>query len=299
MQRRTWRAVFASLLSLAATAVLGQQLWWGELLSTFSPGFVVGLLLVARLGRGPGRYAAVGAGVGLAAYTLASTPPAADRGIESDLSIVFWNAAVANKTMDEGLAVLQEIDADIVVVAELDARWDATLAALGAAYTWRHLATRPGPDGLGVWSKYPLHGLREVHPVAGWARPAILAQVDHPAGRFNLVAVHPTAPLGAERQRRFDGVADALHGLEGPAVVVGDMNRAPWMFRLRRLALRERLRLASGLAPTWPRQTSPLGLPLDQVLVSPNIGVTSFERLGFAGSDHRPVVAILDLPEAR
>lgn len=276
-------------------AVLAEARWWGALLMALAPGLALALVLWAPFGRGRARVLAAGAGLALAAYLLALLPPTAVPGTETDCTLVFWNAAVANGSKSAGAAQLLRLDADIVVLAELSPAWAAALTGLDERYPWRVLAPRDGPDGMAIWSRFPLEDARQVQPDPTWPRPVLFTRVQHPAGAFDLVAVHPTAPMGPARQARFDAVDDALRGLGRRVVVVGDMNRAPWMHRLRRLATREGLRRAGSLGPTWPRQTAPLGLPLDQVLVSPEIGVRGFERAPFWGSDHRPVVAQLDL----
>ncbi len=295
MLKHLWKLGLGLLAVLATVAALAEALWWGALLMALTPGLALALMVIAPLCQGRGRGFAAGLGIVLTAYIIVRLPPRAARGTETDCTIVFWNAAVANESLSAGAGRLLSLNADIVVLAEVSPVWAAELTALDESYQWQLVAPREGPDGMGIWSRFPLRDAREVHPDATWQRPVLFTKVAHPAGDFDLVAVHPTAPIGPARQVRFDAVDEALHGLGRRVVVVGDMNRTPWMHRLRRLAKREDLRLAGSLGPTWPRQISPFGLPLDQILVSPVIAVREFERAPFWGSDHRPVVAQLDL----
>lgn len=295
MLNTNWKLGLVLLTAVAVIAVLAEALWWGALLMTLSPMLAIALISLAPFGHGRARGLAAGLGLALAAYVVVQLPPRAARGIETDCTIVFWNAAVANESMRAGADRLLSLDADIVVLAEFSPAWATELAALDDSYQWRFVAPREGPDGMAIWSRFPLIEPRAVQPDTTWQRPVLFTKVEHPAGDFDLVAVHPTAPIGPARQVRFDAVDGALHDLGSRVVVVGDMNRTPWMRGLRRLAKREDLRLAGSLGPTWPRQISPLGLPLDQILVSPVIAVREFDRLPFWGSDHRPVVAQLDL----
>ncbi len=85
----------------------------------------------------------------------------------------------------------------------------------------------------------------------------------------------------------------------GKAVVFGDLNTTPWSPHFGRLLAEGRLVRAHprwGVVPTWMVDHPWVALPLDHVLVSPEIGVTSVEVGPDLGSDHRPVWADLVVP---
>ena len=75
-------------------------------------------------------------------------------------------------------------------------------------------------------------------------------------------------------------------------MVVGDLNCTPWSPHFRRLLRDAGLRDVArgrGLEPTWYPTSLPLGIPIDHVLVSDEIGVANRELGSDLGSDHRPV----------
>lgn len=120
-------------------------------------------------------------------------------------------------------------------------------------------------------------------------------------GTVQLFAVHPCNPYcggnrwaseHAEVRRRISP------SLGGPAVVAGDFNAVDDQGPLQRLrsdGLRSGADLTgAGWMPTYPadRAFPPL-LPIDHVLVSPRLTVTSIRSFAVTGSDHRGLLATI------
>ena len=128
--------------------------------------------------------------------------------------------------------------------------------------------------------------------------PTVFAQVRLDGRMLNVIATHPMPPgealLAQERNRQLDWLAGEIAGLNGPVLLAGDLNAAPWSPVFRRF---ERI---SGLAdsargrsihPTWPADIPLLWIPIDHLLHSPELAVRSY-RVGTAiRSDHLPVIA--------
>jgi endonuclease/exonuclease/phosphatase (EEP) superfamily protein YafD len=88
-------------------------------------------------------------------------------------------------------------------------------------------------------------------------------------------------------------IAQYISGIQGARILAGDLNVTSWspFFKdwLRESGLHDS-RLGFGVQATWPT-TSPLFLiPLDHVLVSPDIQVMQRQVGADVGSDHRPVL---------
>ena len=124
---------------------------------------------------------------------------------------------------------------------------------------------------------------------------------------LRMFGVHPPPPVtksyAAMRADYFSIVKERAEDAESSIVVVGDFNAAAWSPIYQDLAAKMDLRSAAhgyGLDLTWkPFSVVPfLGLPIDHVLVSPEIEVVDFSVGDAAGSDHRPLSAELKLPES-
>ena len=78
-----------------------------------------------------------------------------------------------------------------------------------------------------------------------------------------------------------------------PTVVAGDLNSTMWNagYRpLREIARLHNARAGHGIGPTWPA-ISTLGVPIDHILATPDVGLRGFRVLRSVGSDHRPIAA--------
>lgn len=127
---------------------------------------------------------------------------------------------------------------------------------------------------------------------------------------LTLVGLHAFAPMTrrdmAHRDRAIRLAAGAARNASGPSVMLGDMNATPWSPILREVT-------RSGLgdsgrgrvtAATWSRRVVPpalarlpfVGLPIDHVFVSPEIGIAARRTGPFIGSDHRPLLVRLSVP---
>jgi endonuclease/exonuclease/phosphatase (EEP) superfamily protein YafD len=111
--------------------------------------------------------------------------------------------------------------------------------------------------------------------------------------------MHPMPPITPRYHRaRNQQLRIAVRESE-PArragVLLGDLNATPWSSGLAGLA-DEGFRRATGLSPTWPAVLGGLlGIPIDQVLVTPHWSVTTSGIGPQMGSDHFPVWARLSL----
>lgn len=117
--------------------------------------------------------------------------------------------------------------------------------------------------------------------------------------RVNLVAVHLTKPY-------FDNFSNVearvlsshLRRLEGPVVVAGDFNAAPWSRTLTRLARESDLLTGNAYPGTWPTELGDFGVPIDTVFTRAPAVITSIEGLPDPlGSNHRGIVAQITLVE--
>ena len=106
------------------------------------------------------------------------------------------------------------------------------------------------------------------------------------------------AAMTARQQGEFTHLSNGLATMDGPLLLVGDLNSTPWSYTLRRFARDNGLtRDARGLA-TYPRKwhfdtwrSLPAFLPLDHVMSRGGAVVTAIHTGPESGSDHLPVIA--------
>lgn len=95
------------------------------------------------------------------------------------------------------------------------------------------------------------------------------------------------------------GINTILGKIEGPLVLGGDFNAAPWTEPVALLAKRQQLIPGPSMPATWPVRLGPFGVPIDNVFTRGNARVLRLEAGDNLGSNHRPLraeVAIYPAP---
>ncbi len=206
-------------------------------------------------------------------------------------NVLIWNERAA-ALADELLAR----DADVVFTFESGGLW-SELDRLRERYPHKLGCDTEAVCDTMILSKTALAGT--VGSLSDFSRGRLIVAESTIAGHdVNLVAVHMTKPyfdLAAEGESR--ALRRVLAGLEGPVVVAGDFNAAPWSGNLRRLMRDAALMPAPWHPATWPADLGPLGVPIDNVFTRAPALVETIEAIPDPlGSNHRGLEAVIRLP---
>ncbi|MFG2838958.1 endonuclease/exonuclease/phosphatase family protein [Streptomyces zaomyceticus] len=188
----------------------------------------------------------------------------------------------------------------LVFVSECDRACRDTLVTAFAT-DLPHYATVDGEGSVGsiLLSAYPLRDWRMIPAAMGM--PGATADIAGVAVRLQLA--HPLPPLPGQVhlwKRELGGIEDFAAADPGPTLIAGDFNASQDHAAFRAILDAGRLQDASRQAgssrtPTWPMEGPlPPYVQIDHVLVS-DFTVRGVRFLDIAGSDHRAVLADLDL----
>jgi endonuclease/exonuclease/phosphatase family metal-dependent hydrolase len=150
------------------------------------------------------------------------------------------------------------------------------------------------PDGSG--SELAGVRYRDVEPGMREGRCALVSVIETAQGSINALSTHLTYIGSTQRRRQAEAIAAIVSELDGPLVLLGDLNAPIHAGEL--AILRESLTdafLAVGVPPVDDRRLSCGDAAIDHVLVR-NLIPVSCRVATEAGdaSDHWPVVAILE-----
>jgi endonuclease/exonuclease/phosphatase (EEP) superfamily protein YafD len=203
---------------------------------------------------------------------------------------------------DAMLAALRGANPDVLLLLEYTPEWRRKFTAgLWNEYPHRIEDDQPGYAGICLASRLPLES-PEVIGVAGGS-PVIRARMRIAERSITLLGVHPPPPMRPELYELWRASFDEWPGLlagatTGPhdTILAGDLNCTPFARAFTALCRRTGLRDSArgfGLVNTWHVADSPLGLPLDHVLVSGGLRVEQRIVGNAPGSDHRRVMVRL------
>lgn len=287
------------------TGFLAEQWWVFELTSNLRLHLALTLLGGAAALLGLRAFAMAQLALGAAAVNLVAiafvlapsspTPPSAEVGAAS-LEVTFFNTKIVHADMDRTIEVLEARDDDVVILSGGTPQWverlrmsDLDLEVVLGPHTHDRLelialTADPGAEVA-------------VHQLGEERRDVfveVTAQLD--GQQVHVLGTHVVSPLTPERAGRRDAMLEWVPGwvaaVDGPAVVVGDLNATPWSPTFRGVLDRAGLvdsQRGHGLQPSYPASLRWLGITIDHVLHTPDLTAVDRELGPSLGSDHRMV----------
>lgn len=221
-------------------------------------------------------------------------------GADSDLTVLWFNVFSKNMTSPEALErAIRDSGADLAIFTETESL-QHVLDRLRDIYP--HYAG-PAPftvfePSLMILSKRPIDLLEPMGDLpVGPGRTAHF-RVGHPGEQVEVVAVHLGKPWYLGQSGAEEHVLNRLvkRSWDGPLLVVGDFNAAPWSKRIREVQRRRGLAHAPLPVATWPTEFGKYGIPIDNVFLRGPVGLVSLAPWGAGlGSNHTGLIAEIDL----
>lgn len=217
--------------------------------------------------------------------------------------VLLANILKRNQSYERVRGLIRSHDPDFVALIEVSQTWMHELECLRSEYPFSKSAPRTDDYGLALFSRHPIKQA-EIQYFGDTDRPTIVAQLDLAGKSILLVIPHPSPPKSQHdailRNRQLSEIAKYIANHNGPKFLIGDLNITPWSPYFRDLLDQGRLlesRKGFGLQPTWPTTIPVLYIPIDHILVSPEIQVHNHQLGPRIGSDHRPVIVDFSVRE--
>jgi endonuclease/exonuclease/phosphatase (EEP) superfamily protein YafD len=247
--------------------------------------------------------------------TMVEYSEKAKQEIENDTTVkklLLMNVLSSNTNYEEARKLIKNVDADFVVIIELNKKWENELKTLNQDYSYQFMEVREDNFGMGIYSKIKD---TDVFPI--YSKPTINSQlisddteiegefVGLEATCFNrdlrLVIIHPIPPINlkAYNQRNSDIAffsKRAKKFSDKKFLLVGDLNCSPFSADYKKFLKTSGLKDSQenyGFQPTW-NSAFPflMQTQLDHVWHSEDIEVLHRQTLPIAGSDHKAVLVV-------
>ena len=298
-----------ALAALTVAAFFGRWVWWLDVLANFRAQYVValaifGLVIMMSKWRKTG-YAVLAVALAnlIVVLPLYVGAPADARAEAATIRVMSFNLLSTNEEYSEVIEYIETIDPDLVLLHEASRPWEVAIETSGLDYE----VIKPRSDDLfGTLVLVRGEGVTAISHGFAAAAPRAVSLEYTPAGWQTPLAVlgtHPLAPTDQERAALRDAqlgfAADWVSRQSGAFIVVGDLNATPWSWPFRRLMDTNGLsnsQTGFGLQPSFPTTSHLLlRVPIDHLLHSPALEVTSRHLGPELGSDHFPLVVDLQV----
>lgn len=222
---------------------------------------------------------------------------ASDHG--SSFSILSFNV-LANSEQGQNVAdYMIAVAPEVAVIMETPGI-ERALERLKRVYPYRVGCDRSETCDLSVFSKNPITTAK-LYPFGPLQRERLIVLTVGIGGReVTVLALHLSKPY-------FDGASEAelwqasnlLKTIEGPVLVAGDFNDAPWSASVERFVRRNGLIPGPSYPATWPVRLGDFGIPIDIVLTRGGIQIEDIvATTENFGSNHFGLLARVQFIEA-
>jgi endonuclease/exonuclease/phosphatase (EEP) superfamily protein YafD len=236
----------------------------------------------------------------------------------NNLRVLSSNVNTQNQNYPKVLSLVRQEKPDIAVFMEVNADWIKELDSLKDILPYSVVNANPYNLGIAVYSKRQLQNA-SINFFGTTNNPSIVGSLIFNRKFISLIAIHPPPPfkpaLFQARNKQLGEITKYVNSLSSPVVIVGDFNITMWSQYYKNFVRKTGLRNARqgfGILPTWPIKTNYppysriplpltwlLSIPIDQCLISPSLKVASIRTGANVGSDHRPLIADLVIPETK
>lgn len=236
---------------------------------------------------------------------LSTDAPDADETIR----LMVANVCTPNRHAGALLALVREVDPDVLLLLETDAWWERQLAELERDYPWVVRCPQDNLYGMHLFSRLELVGPR-IRFLVQDEIPSIYTEVALRSGhRVAFYGLHPAPPSptanaeSTERDAELLLVGRAIRRGDGSVIVTGDLNDVAWSHTtrlFRRLGQLLDPRVGRGRFSSFHAKYWFMRWPLDHLFHSDDFTLVSISRLPYFGSDHFPIqVTLHHDPSAR
>ena len=222
---------------------------------------------------------------------------------ENSASLMVTNVLMTNRNAEGCLAIVREVDPDILLMVETDTWWQDQMQVLKETYPYTIEYPLNNTYGMLLYSKllisdYDIKFLVKSHI------PSFHVKIALRSGELvNLYCVHPEPPSPTESETSTERDAELLIlgkeiiDADQPTIVAGDLNDVAWSYTTRLFIKVSELldpRMGRGFFSTFHAGYRLMRWPLDHVFLSPHFRLLDIRRLPYYGSDHFPIYVSLN-----
>lgn len=223
---------------------------------------------------------------------------ASPRGDGNEVTLLAANVLMENDRHDLVRELIALHDPDVVLLMETDAAWVEGVRPALAGYPTVLTESRVEYYGMVFATRLPADRAEIIHLTPD-ETPSLVAELRTPGGRlFHFVGLHPQPPVPGvdtdERDAQMLYAARFARRTDVPLITMGDFNDAAWSHTSRLFKHYGQYldpRIGRGLYASFHAKNPLIRCAIDQLFITEEVAVVSFQLGERIGSDHFPVIA--------
>lgn len=222
--------------------------------------------------------------------------------LENTIRLLIFNVYIENRQTTKFLRLVEQVQPDVILLAEPDERWLDEIAALEKNYPYTLLHPLDNAYGMALYSRLELSDA-QLNFFIEDDIPSIITDVRLKSGaKIHLYCLHPRPPVPTENLRSNERDAELLivgrmiDENDVPTIIAGDLNDVAWS---RTTKLFQKIsglldpRVGRGLYTSFHAKYPIIRFPLDHVFHSKHFRLADLRRLPRCASDHFPIYIAL------
>ncbi len=231
---------------------------------------------------------------------------------QAHISVVTYNINWGMANPEVVVDYLFKIDSDIVCLQETHRYWESILRKrLAVLYPYMYFKEWTGAGGIALMSKYKINETIVIEPDTGWF-PALLAKIDGPIGKMQILNLHLRPPLSDKGSANIYSMynINKVHlneiqkytrfmDVNVPSVITGDFNEDETGAAIQWLIAQgyeDSLSVYDRHSKTWVWPIFPLinlESRYDHILYTHDLNCVGARVDKINVSDHMPVLAVI------
>lgn len=221
---------------------------------------------------------------------------------DQTIKLLILNVFIENRATDRFLRLVEQINPDVILLAEPDEHWVREIAELEKEYTFTVKYPLDNAYGMAFYSRLELIN-PQLQFIIEEDIPSIHTGMRLASGDLiDFYCLHPRPPIPPENSRSTERDAELvivgklISESDAPTIVAGDLNDVAWSHTtklFRKISGLLDPRIGRGLYSSFHADYPFLRFPLDHVFHTKHFRLTKLRRLPHIGSDHYPIFIAL------
>lgn len=218
------------------------------------------------------------------------------------IKVLSYNVLTENKNYQALIDLIKKEKPDLISLQEIDNNWNYALKDIYKEYKHVYKAMYSRNGGNVLLSNFPVENIDVVYYDKHYSFPSIKAKIKINNENYTFISTHPPNPSKPlfyyTRNKILENMADDIN--KENVIIAGDFNTSMFSYGYKEFIKSGNLintREGFSIGNTW--STKPFmflfQVPIDHIFVSKNIKFNYFKVIDSIGSDHNPIVSVLNI----